>query len=303
MSLMSVDDDLDRLYQLPLDEFTAARNDVAKRAGARAADVKKLTKPPIAAWAVNQLYWKDRKVYDALVEAARELRAAHKAVLSGKRGDLRFAGKEHEDAIEKALKAALAILAGSGHPVTDATRHAIAQTLRALPADDPDGRLTRALQPGGFEMLAGIAVKGAGAGARAVKPAPGLKAGPSTAARPDAKHQKPAPEDRKLAEARDEATAAARGLREAEQTARRLEFEAARAARAAAKADEELTGARADLDAARKRLEEATTEATAAGRKDQAAKRATEAADRDLASARKRAEAADKALARLAPRS
>jgi hypothetical protein len=306
---MSLDDDLDRLYQLPLDEFTAARNDVAKRAGARAADVKKLTKPPIAAWAVNQLYWKDRKTYDALIEAAGELRAAHKAVLSGKRGDLRFAGKEHEDAIEKALKATLAILVGSGHPVTDATRHAIAQTLRALPADDPAGRLSRALQPGGFEMLAGITVKGGGAGARAVTPAlergpsAGLRAGPSTGRKPSAKHQKPEPDDRKLAEAREDATSAARALREAEQTARRLEFEAARAARAAAKADEGLTDARANLEAARKQLEDANTEATAAARKDHAAKRATEAAERDLASARKRAEAADKALARLAPRS
>ncbi len=295
---MSLEDDLDRLYQLPLDEFTAARNDVARRAGARAADVKKLTKPPIAAWAVNQLYWQDRKIYDALVEAAGELRAAHKAVLSGKRGDLRFAGKEHEDAVEKALKATVAILAGSGHPVTDATRHAIAQTLRALPGEDPAGRLSRALQPGGFEMLAGITVKGSGAGARAVKPA-----GPSPGRKSETKRQKPEPEDRKLAEARDEASAAARALREAEQTARRLEFEAARAARAAAKADGELTEARANLEAARKQLDEANTAATAAARKDQAAKRATEAAERELASARKRAEVADKAVARLAPHS
>ena len=307
---MSLDDDLDRLYRLPLDEFTAARNDVAKRAGARAAEVKKLTKPPTAAWAVNQLYWKDRKVYDALIEAAGELRATHKAVLSGKRGDLRFAGKEHEDAIENALKATLAILADSGHPVTDATRHAIAQTLRALPADDPAGRLTRALQPGGFEMLAGITVKGSGAGARAVKSAPprdarttGLRSGPSTVLRAGGKPQKPEREDRKLAEARDEATAAARALREAEQAARRLEFEGARAARAAAKADEELTEARANFDAARKRLEDASTEATAAARKDQTAKRATEAAEREVAAARKRAGTADKTLDRLTPRS
>jgi hypothetical protein len=295
---MSLDDDLDRLYQLPLDEFTAARNEIAKRAGARATEIKALTKPPIAAWAVNQLHWKDRKVYDALIEAAGELRATHKAVLSGKRGDLRFAGKEHEDAIEKALKATLAILADSGHPVTDATRHAIAQTLRALPADDPAGRLTRALQPGGFEMLAGIAVKGGGTGARAAKPGPRREDRSTGSSGARTKH-KPDPDARRLAEARDEAAAAARGLREAEQTARRLEFEAARAARAAAKADEEITDARANLEAARTRLDTASREATAAGRKDLAAKRATEAAERDLAAARKRAEAADKALARL----
>ena len=290
---MSLDDDLDRLYQLPLTEFTTARNEIAKRAGAHAGDVKKLAKPPIAAWAVNQLHWNDRDVYDALIESANALRASHTAVLSGKRGDLRFAGKEHEDAIEKALKATLAIVADSGQPVTDATRHAISQTLRALPSEDPPGRLSRALQPGGFEMLAGISVKGGGAGARAIKPAP-----PKT---PD-KRDKPQPDDRKLTEAREEAAAAARELREAEHAARRAEFEAARAARAAAKADEEAADARADLEKARARVETAGAEATKAGKQNQSAQRAVEAAERDVAAVRKRADAAQKALERLAPR-
>jgi hypothetical protein len=290
---MSLDDDLDRLYQLPLTEFTAARNDLAKRAGARAADVKQLAKPPIAAWAVNQLHWKDRRTYDALIEAADALRATHKSVLSGKRGDLRFAGKEHEDAVEKASKATLAILTASGHPVTDATRHAVSQTLRALPSSDPPGRLTRALQPGGFEMLAGITVKGGGAGARAIKTAP-----PKT---PDRKDKAPA-EDKKWTQARDDAAAAARELREAEHGARRAEFEAARAARGLTKADEELAAAREDLDKARTRVEEANAEAAKAAKQNEAARRAVESAEREVAAVRKRADAAEKTLERLTPR-
>ena len=52
------------------------------------------------------------------------------------------------------------MLQEGGHPATDATRQAILTTLRALPSDEPAGRLTRALQPGGFEMLAGLSIGG-----------------------------------------------------------------------------------------------------------------------------------------------
>ncbi len=288
---MSLDDEIDRLYQLPLNEFTAARNELARRAGDRGGGIKKLAKPPVAAWAVNQLYWKDRNTYETLVEAAEALRTAHRGVLSGKRGDLRFVGRDHEDAVERALKVTLRLLADGGHPVTDATRHVIAQTLRTLPADDPPGRLSRALAPGGFEMLAGIAVMGGGAGARATKPAPPPTTAPKKA---------PA-EDRRLAQAREEAAAAARALREAEQEARRTEFEAARAARAATKAGEELAEARASLEAARQRLERAETESTEAGRRKKEADRAVMAAGKAVAAARQRASSAERAARKLAP--
>ena len=79
----------------------------------------------------------------------------NKAVLAGRGGDVRAAGAAHDAAVRDALKATLAQLATAGHPVTDATRQAIVNTLRALPAEETPGRLTRALQPGGFEMLAG----------------------------------------------------------------------------------------------------------------------------------------------------
>ena len=79
-----LDAELDRLFQLPLNEFTPERNALAKRAGSEGGGIKALTKPPVAAWAVNQLFFKDRDRYDALVEAANELRRTHKAVLEGK---------------------------------------------------------------------------------------------------------------------------------------------------------------------------------------------------------------------------
>ena len=61
MARRPLDDQIDRLYQLPLDEFTSARNALAKEAGPEAAAIKRLEKPNTAAWAINQLFWKDRE--------------------------------------------------------------------------------------------------------------------------------------------------------------------------------------------------------------------------------------------------
>ena len=75
MAPRRLETDIDQLYQLPLEEFTSARNTLARTAGADAAEVRKLAKPPLAAWAVNQLYWKRREVYDARAPVARSFPA------------------------------------------------------------------------------------------------------------------------------------------------------------------------------------------------------------------------------------
>ena len=63
---------LDRLYRLPLDEFTAARNDAVKQARAenpQAADIlAKARKPTVAAWAVNQLARSGERAVDQVRE-------------------------------------------------------------------------------------------------------------------------------------------------------------------------------------------------------------------------------------------
>ena len=132
-----------RLYQLPLDEFTPARNALAKSAGGEAARIRTLSKPPVAAWAVNQLYWRKAEVWNALLAAAENAQRVQRAVLAGRAGDVRAASKVHDDAVEKALRATLALLADARHPATDQTKHAIGTTLRALPGDEPPGRLRR----------------------------------------------------------------------------------------------------------------------------------------------------------------
>ena len=69
--------DIDTLYRLSLAEFTDARNAMAKAAGAKGAAIKALEKPSAAAWAVNQLFWKQRRAYDKLIRASERVRAAH----------------------------------------------------------------------------------------------------------------------------------------------------------------------------------------------------------------------------------
>jgi hypothetical protein len=290
MARRSSESDIDSLYQLPLDDFIAGRNALAKSAGAGAADVKALQKPTVPAWAVNQLYWQKRAVYDDLVERAADLRATHNAALRGQQADLRGAGRAHEEAVAQAVKTTLALLAESGDPVTDATRQAIATTLRSLPSEDPPGRLTRPLQPRGFEMLGGDT--SAGRVRPAPPPPPPARKGPKSTA---ASEQDPA----RLAAAREAAAAAARAVREAEQLARREEFEAARAARDAEKAQRRLTQAQEALQQAQADFDEAQRESVKSGKTRDSAQARADKATKELDEAREHEAAARKALEAL----
>jgi hypothetical protein len=317
MPTRSLDDQIDRLYQIPLDEFTSARNALAKEVGKDGAEVRQLPKPPLPAWAINQVYWTERPIYDALAAAASALREAHAAVLAGKRADLRAAGKAHEEALDAVLKKALAVLADAGHPASDATKQAIASTLRALPgAEDRPGRLARTLQPGGFEMLAGLPLAPSHATGRREAPAESVSASGRKAEREQtdgdrkkqaeargrtepAREKKDAQRGAALAKAREAVAAAARLERTAEQTASREEFEAARATRDAERAEARLAEARSAFEAAREALKAAEREATAAARnKETAGRRVRETTDA-LARARARTESAQADLARL----
>jgi hypothetical protein len=279
-----IDEEIARLYQLPLADFTAARNALAKNAGARAPEVRSLQKPAVPAWAINQLFWQNRDEYDRLAGAAGDLRAAHAAVLAGKSGDVRSAGKSHEEAIESALKATLAILRDAGQPATEATRQAIATTLRALPGAEPPGQLTKALQPGGFEMLAGLPVT-----SKAGKPT--VVAPPQRATQP-AEDKRPARKDAaEQKRAKEESAEAERAVRLAEHAVRREEFEAARASREAEKADRAVTTARDALRDAEDALAEAEKAANAARDANAEAEKRARDAESTLTAARARAKA------------
>lgn len=291
MARRSTAPDIDRLYQIPLSEFVSERNALARGAGDDAAAIRALQKPTLPAWAVNQLYWKRRDVYDQLIEAAADLRATYDAARRGKSADLRGAGKAHDEAIEQAFKATLALVAESGHPLTDATRQAIQTTLRSLPSEEPPGRLSRQLEPRGFEVL-GLAaatgrVKTAPPPAKA-RPAPARTTGSADTAKAQAA---------RLAAAREAVAEASRATRDAEQAARREEFEAARAGREADKAQRRLEAAEEALRQAQAALQEAREAAKASSKAQQEAEARSDKTARALANARDREEKARALLA------
>jgi len=163
----SRDEEIDRLYQLSLGEFTAARNALARRLGAAGPVVKALRKPNVAAWAVNQLYWRRRKTFDRLVDAADRRRVAHAKRLSGKGGETGPADTAYDAALAAAVVDLKAIVRGSDLPVSPSTLRAVTDTLQALPGPEPPGRLTRPLAPQGLEALAGLVPRDASTSGRA----------------------------------------------------------------------------------------------------------------------------------------
>ena len=252
-----VDPEIDRLYQLPLDEFVHARNELAARVRAEGREneamrVHSLAKPSVSAWAVNHLFWRARAEFDALMKAGARLRAAQEATLGGRGGDVRNAGKERDAALVGALDRTLDLLQQSGHPATPAMRLRIATDLDALaayggsPPGGAAGRLIDDLDAPGFEVFEGMR-------ARARRP---LKREPE-GRRP---HRRAAAEVVSF-----EAIAGARrAVAEAERAAGEKRAEAQRAADALDQARADVKTAHADearaksaWDEARRRLEQA----------------------------------------------
>ncbi|MDQ3777817.1 MAG: hypothetical protein M3310_02955, partial [Actinomycetota bacterium] len=130
----------DDLYGLPLDEFTRARDALARelrRAGKREAadEVKALRKPSVSAWAVNQAVRARPEEAKALVRAGGELRKAQRGAISGRDPEvLRTATRAHRSHVEELTEAARAALEQRGS-VAPAVLTRIAQTLRAASVD------------------------------------------------------------------------------------------------------------------------------------------------------------------------
>ena len=158
MAANPLDEQIDQLYQLPIDGFTPARNALAKGAGPRAHEIKRLEKPNAAAWAVNQLFWRERPIYDELIEASQQLRAAYREQLAGQSPDVRGAEATHKAAVKRATQTARAMVEAGGSKASDGVMDAVRETLDILPSADPPGRLTKPLKRTGFEALEGFII-------------------------------------------------------------------------------------------------------------------------------------------------
>ena len=134
--------ELDDLYATSPEDFTSARNDLARRlkqAGqnAVAARVKELRKPTVALWAVNQLARSNPKGVRALLDTGDRLRAAQEQALGGgESAELRAATAEERKLLRELTHQGEALLRDAGH---SSAAERIARVLRAA-AVDPDAR-------------------------------------------------------------------------------------------------------------------------------------------------------------------
>ena len=269
-SKKSAEDDVDGLFRLPLTEFTAARNALAtrlKKAGepGDAERIKSLAKPSVAAWAVNQLFWKHRITFDRLLDTGERFRNAQTAQLAGKSADLRAPLEARRAALSELSTHAAKILAEGGSAATPDTMRRVTTTLEALStyAGIPDtplpGRLMDDVQPPGFEALAALVPRvgsDRAGGPTRVIPFEFKQPSRSAAAR---KAADPVDEKARAAERRAQIAAARAAIQEAERTLRD-------ARKAAQKAEEELKTAAArakEADGEKQKLEQQFEKLTA----------------------------------------
>jgi hypothetical protein len=165
------DEALDRLYTAPPDRFTAERDALAKSLKtsdkAAASAVKALRRPPVTAWALNQVARNHAEDLSALFEADAELNRSQRE--GAGREALAEAGRARREIIGRLVAAATRTLAEAGHPDSPANRDRIARTLAAVAMDAEGrdalarGRLTGDLTPGSSWETGFAAEPGAGA--------------------------------------------------------------------------------------------------------------------------------------------
>ncbi len=168
----NLEDDLNALFRLPVAEFTGARNALAvqlKKSGRRDESdrVKALAKPSITAWAVNQLYWQHREAFARLIATGQRFRKPQTSGRTPKVADMREALDARREALSHLSDLAAAVLREAGSSPTAETIHRISTTLEGLsayassPDDQRPGRLSRDVDPPGFESFASL-IPGAG---------------------------------------------------------------------------------------------------------------------------------------------
>jgi len=277
------------LFDLPPEEFTAARDALAKRMkGEDRADdaraVKAIKRPTVAAWAVNQVARRHSRQVDELLKAGGALQRAQRKVLSGvKSVDFREASELRRAVVTSLVRAAEEILRESGRGTASITE-AVRTTFEAASLDDEAGGLVRAGQlskelqaPASFGAVEGLGLV----------PAP-----------PEEPTPPKRPRGRRGAEGKDETSALRTQREEAAREAKELGEAAARSRRQAIKFRSEADRAEATSERLSRQAEQARAKARDAAKKAQQAEveatRAGDAAER----ATKRVEQLDTRLAR-----
>jgi hypothetical protein len=236
--------EVDRLYGLPLDQFTAARNELArelKRSGdaAGAESSQNLEKPTRSAGAVNRAVRKKRRDAKALLDAASKLSQAQEKLLQGgeRRGVERAVERERE-AVDRLMAEVEAQLEQDGPPSESmlerarSTLHAVASDAE-LREELEAGRITKDHEAVGF---GGLTAAGPPAPARAKR----------SAEKGDAR--------RRLKRAERELESAERNVRRAEAEREEAEERLKTADAAVARSEKEVAKAASERDDALRSL-------------------------------------------------
>lgn len=275
-------DELDELYEVKPEEFTALRTKLAAAAKKRGDDaaakrIGAARKPTTAAWVVNRLAHHNPDAKASLVDLGERLRAAHTSMDGA---TIRQLSAEQRKLVDELTRAAL-----NGAELTNPSatlREDVTSTLQAAIAD-PDvadrlGRLTKAEQWSGFgdfgaSAAVSTATRGGGAKTKA-------KPKPEKAARNTAENEPPQDDTKQQA------------AREHERAVQEAKAALSEAERAKDDTDGELSDRQTDLAVARLRRDEMRQrleEAERALREADEAYSAAKQASRDAAEAVKAA--------------
>lgn len=308
---------LDDLFQSPLSEFTGRRDELAaalrqKGKAAPAAELKALKKPTVSAWAVNQLFFRERPLWNALAEAGAALRRTQSEVGHGGAADeLRKASKDLMRALTSLRAKAAQILEASGHAAAEGTLSRIATTLHALAVSEPGaatqpGRLVADIDPPGFDALTtalGSSWSGREPPSRAAAPGKDSEAARPRGAKPIKDREAARPRAAKPTKTGRRGQAPSRPARERakeeKQRARAERAASARRARAQAAAQTALRRAERELASCSRAVTAATNKVVAARQALTAAEAARTVAERAESAARKKAERARRVVDQL----
>jgi hypothetical protein len=161
------------LYALPLDQFTRARDALAKEVSSKgrakeAQAIRKLKRPVVAAWVVNRLAQEHPERIETFLASARALEKAHRRAMSGLSPEhLKEANRAFQQALDALLKEVTASLAATGRPATGDLIRQVEETLRAAALGTEEerstlvqGMLTRPLQSSGFGSFSPLLLVG-----------------------------------------------------------------------------------------------------------------------------------------------
>src|SRR3954447_4509156 len=165
---MDLDEALDELYAAAPEQFVPTRARLVKELKAagrpdEAAELAGTRKPPLAAWALNQLSRRNRREVDLLLDAGHRLREAQAAVLRGAKRDVFARARSDEaKALGRLLDHAEALLEERA-TASGAVLGQIRESLEAAAISDEGrallarGRFTSPISRHGFDLVGELA--------------------------------------------------------------------------------------------------------------------------------------------------